>query len=223
MPVNLVLIGPPGSGKGTQALRLAKRFAVPHVSTGDILRQAVRDGSPLGKEVGAIIARGALVGDSLMAGLVRERLASPDTAAGFILDGFPRTAAQAEVLDQLMNGAPLVVALIEVADEEIVRRISSRRVCDSCGLTQSVSDLSDGQAESCPYCGGTLVRRDDDDPDTVRHRLTTYAAFAEPVIAYYRTRAGFISVDGLRQLEDVTTALVDAINRTLQALATDRR
>ena len=111
MSVNLVLIGPPGSGKGTQAIRLAKRFAIPHISTGDILRQAVRDGTPLGKEVSATIARGSLVGDTLISDLVRERLAQPDAASGFVLDGFPRTIVQAQVLDQIVGGAPLVVAL----------------------------------------------------------------------------------------------------------------
>ncbi len=218
MPVNLVLIGPPGSGKGTQALRLATRFAIPHVSTGDILRQAVRDQSPLGEEVGATIARGSLVSDALMAGLVRDRLAQPDTSRGFILDGFPRTVVQAEVLDRIVQGTPLIVALIAVADEAIVQRISSRRVCNSCQLTQSVSDRGDDQAESCPYCGGTLVRREDDGADTVRRRLATYASFAEPVVAHYRSRPGFVSVNGLQRLENVTAALIGVIHRKLEAL-----
>jgi adenylate kinase len=215
MPVNLVLIGPPGSGKGTQALRLAKRFSIPHISTGDMLRRAVRDGSPLGQTVGAIIARGELVGDDLMADLVRDRLAKPDTARGFILDGFPRTVAQAQVLDRLMNGMPLLIILIEVADDDIVRRLSSRRVCESCRITQSVSEAGNMPAESCPYCGGTLVRREDDDPGTVRHRLATYASFADPLIAHYRLRPGFISVDGQQRLEDVTAALIREITKKL--------
>jgi adenylate kinase len=211
MRVNLVLIGPPGCGKGTQALRLSRRFRIPHISTGDILRQAVRDGTPLGREVGEIIAKGSLVSDALVGELVRERLAQPDTSGGFILDGFPRTVAQAAMLDALLPGEPLVVALIAASDDEIVRRLSSRRICLSCGLTQSVADATEGQLESCPYCGGSLVRREDDEEATVRHRLATYAAFAGPIIAHYRTHPGFFSVDGLQPPDAVTAALVTGI------------
>ena len=216
MPVNLVLIGPPGCGKGTQAVRLAKRYAIPHISTGDILRDAVRSGSPLGREVAALVAGGALVSDELIAGLVRERLAQPDAAAGWVLDGFPRTVIQAQILDELVGRNTLVVALIEVADEEIIRRLGRRRVCDSCRLSQSVSDLPDGQIESCPYCGGTLVRREDDNAETVQHRLTTYSQFAAPVIAYYRPRRGFVVINGLQEPEQVTTSLFTEITRLLR-------
>jgi adenylate kinase len=209
--VNLVLIGPPGSGKGTQAGRLAKRYRIPHISTGDILRQAVRDGTPLGRQVDGIMARGTLVDDALMAGLVRERLARPDAADGFILDGFPRTVAQARMLDDFVQGRPLFIALIDVPNEAIVQRLSSRRVCESCGMTQSVSD-GEGEEDSCPYCGGALIRRGDDDPATVRRRLATYASYAEPVVAYYRARPGFIAVDGLRAPDQVTAALGRAID-----------
>ena len=219
MPVNLVLIGPPGCGKGTQALRLSKRFAIPHISTGDILRQAVRDGTPLGQEVSALIARGSLVSDALMADLVRQRLGFSDVSRGFILDGFPRTPAQAGVLDEIMTGTPLVVALIAVADAEIVQRLSSRRICQSCSLTQSVSDPAPAHIESCPYCGGTLVRRDDDEPETVRRRLATYASFAEPVIAFYRDRPGFFAVNGVQSLEDVSEALYTGITQRLPSSA----
>jgi adenylate kinase len=176
----------------------------------------VRDGTPIGLQVGATLARGSLVSDALMAELVRERLGRTDTASGFILDGFPRTVVQAGVLDEIMDGAPLVVALIDVKDEEIVQRLSSRRICESCSLTQSVSDPASDQAESCPYCGGTLVRRGDDDAATVRHRLATYASFALPVIAHYRTRPGFVSVNGLQPLEDVTRELVAEITRAAE-------
>jgi adenylate kinase len=211
MRPHVVLIGPPGSGKGTQAGRLAKRYRIPHISTGDILRQAVRDRTPLGRKVGEIMARGALVDDTLMSELVRERLARPDAASGFILDGFPRTVHQARALDEIVRRAPLIVALIEVSAEAIVQRLSNRRVCKSCGMTQSVSD-EDGQGESCPYCGGALIRREDDDPATVRHRLATYASSAEPVIAHYRAQPGFVAIDGLRPPDQVSTALAQAID-----------
>lgn len=210
MPVNLVLIGPPGGGKGTQADRLTRRFGIPHISTGDMLRQAVRDGTPLGQAVGALISRGSLVSDELITDIVRERLARGDTTVGFILDGYPRTETQARALDGLVDGAPLVIALIDVPPEAIVRRLSSRRVCESCSLTQSVSD-EDADADTCPYCGGRLIRRDDDEPETVRRRLATYASLADPVIAFYRERRGFFSVDGLRPLDEVTQSLVAGI------------
>jgi adenylate kinase len=211
--MNLVLIGPPGSGKGTQALRLAERYAVPHISTGDILRAAVRARSRLGLQVAATLASGALVGDTLMTNLVRERLGKRDAAAGFVLDGFPRTVVQARALDHMPAGPALVVALIAVADEEIVRRLGSRRVCDQCRITQSVSDATGHEAEPCPYCGGRLVRRQDDDPATVRHRLATYATFTDPVIAYYRARPIFGSIDGLQHPDAVTAALCAHIDR----------
>jgi adenylate kinase len=215
MPLRLVLIGPPGSGKGTQAVRLARRYRIPHISTGDILREAVRSGSALGQQVSALISRGALVEDRLMADLVRERLSQPDAAKGFILDGFPRTIVQAEVLDEIVANAPLVVVLIDVEDDEIVRRLSSRRVCESCRLTQSVSAGDEGSLETCPYCGGRLVRRSDDAEETVRLRLKTYASFAAPIVAFYRRRAGFVSVDGLRPPDEVTAALFREIDRVI--------
>jgi adenylate kinase len=220
----LVLIGPPGSGKGTQAVRLAERYNIPHISTGDILRAAVRAGSPLGRQVAETLASGGLVGDEVMTDLVRERLAHPDARQGFILDGFPRTVVQAQALDDMLEpssptfGAPpvaaslrasscLIVVLVAVADEAIVRRLSRRRVCASCAITQSVSEDTEPHADPCPYCGGSLVRRDDDEPATIRRRLATYASFAEPITSLYRIRARFASVDGLRHADEVTAAL----------------
>ena len=206
MRLNLVLIGPPGSGKGTQAVRIAEKYGIPHISTGDTLRAAVRAGTPLGRLVADTLAAGGLVGDDLMTGLVRERLNARDVERGFVLDGFPRTVAQAEALDAMVS-VPLVIALIEAADEEIVRRLGKRRVCASCGITQAVSADTEEQIDPCPYCGGTLVRRQDDDPATVSHRLSMYAQYAGPVIAYYRDRPTFGAVDGLRHPEEVTASL----------------
>lgn len=200
MALHLVLIGPPGSGKGTQAVRLARRYSVPHISTGDILRQAVRDDTPLGQQVKATIAGGSLVSDELITNLVTERLARGDAARGFLLDGFPRTLAQAAELDRLHQD--LIVVHIAASDEEIVRRLSSRRICQSCALTQSVSDNESN--EDCPYCGGLLIRREDDDPDTVRKRLATYATLAGPLIELYAQRRGYVFVDGLQSPDKVT-------------------
>ena len=208
-----MLLGPPGSGKGTQATRLADRLSLPHISTGDILRAAVKTGSSLGRQVAGIMASGGLVGDDLITDLARDRLAQPDAAHGFILDGYPRTAAQARALDSMRPADSLVVVLIQVPDEAIVMRMSSRRVCDSCGLTQSVSPDSKTDAEDCPYCGGALIVRPDDNPDTVRRRLATYAEAAMPVIEYYRPRALYGEVNGLQHADKVTAALLAHIER----------
>ena len=214
LQLNLVLIGPPGSGKGTQAVRLAERYGIPHISTGEILRAAVRAGSPLGLQVAATLASGGLVSDDLMTDLVRERLRQADAISGFILDGFPRTVVQAHALDEMLghtgsasDPCRLIVILVAVADDAIVERLSRRRLCSSCGITQSVSQDSEPQADPCPYCGGSLVRRDDDAPATIRRRLATYASFAEPITTLYRTRPRFASVDGLQHADEVTAAL----------------
>jgi adenylate kinase len=218
--VNLVLIGPPGCGKGTQAVRLAERYGIPHISTGEILRAAVRAGTPLGREVAATLASGSLVGDDMMFDLVRDRLAQPDVMGGFVLDGFPRTVAQARALDEMI-GAGTIVVLIEVPDAEIVRRMGTRRVCDACRLTQSVSDAFHPDSEPCPYCGGNLVRRPDDEPKTVRHRLATYAAFAAPIVEHYRSRPAFGSIDGTQRADKVMAAIVTHI-QTCQRHSAER-
>jgi adenylate kinase len=209
MPLNIVLIGPPGSGKGTQAARIARRYKLPHISTGDILRQAVRDDTPLGREVAATIAGGGLVSDELISSLVRVRLQQADTAGGFLLDGFPRTVEQATFLDTLQPD--LAVIHIDVPDDEIIRRLSTRRVCRSCRLTQSVS-ADEHTGEACPYCGGTLVRREDDDAETVRKRLATYATFAAPLIAHYRTRPRFMTIDGVKEPDKVSEDIFRGID-----------
>ena len=202
-----MLLGPPGSGKGTQAIRLAARYDVPHISTGDALRAAVKAGTSIGRAVKEVIDAGALVGDDLIADIVRERLAQQDAAAGCILDGYPRTAAQAATLDRMIDASALIVVHLAAEDDEIVRRLATRRVCDACAITQSVSHDTDPEREACPYCGGNLIRRQDDHPDTVRRRLETYASLAAPLIAFYADRATFHSVDGLQALDAVTASL----------------
>ncbi|HXW05115.1 MAG TPA: adenylate kinase [Vicinamibacterales bacterium] len=211
--VSLVIIGPPGSGKGTQAQRLAERYGIPHISTGAILRAAVREGTALGRQVEETLTRGGLVSDALMTDLVRDRLAQPDARRGFVLDGYPRTAAQAVALDSMLASAPPIVALIAVDDGEIARRLGLRRVCEACGITQSATDVSAEEGEPCPYCGGRLVRRQDDDPETVLNRLQTYATLAAPVIAHYERRPTYAAVDGLRAPDEVTATLRAHIDR----------
>ncbi len=209
-----MFIGPPGSGKGTQAVRVAERLSIPHISTGDILRAAVKADTPLGRAVAATLATGALVRDEVITDLVRERLRADDTGRGFILDGFPRTQAQARSLDEMRPPQSLIVILIDAADDAIVRRLSSRRVCDACAITQSVAPGDAAGHEMCPYCGGNLVRRVDDDPETVRRRLATYASVAAPVLEFYRARhdsTGLITVDGLRHADAVTAEILASV------------
>ena len=210
-----MLIGPPGCGKGTQAARLSQRLFIPHISTGDILRGAVKAGTALGRQVAGIMHAGGLVGDDLITDLVRERLAASDAARGFILDGYPRTAAQAAALDTMRAPDAFLVILIQVPHEAIVKRMSSRRVCDECSMTQSVSHESAADGEQCPYCGGNLVRRPDDHPDTVRRRLATYADVATPVIDYYRWRIGFGEVNGQQHADRVTASVLAHVDRGL--------
>jgi adenylate kinase len=213
IPVNVVLIGPPGCGKGTQAVRLAEQYAIPHISTGEILRAAVRDGSDLGRQVADILTKGSLVSDDLMTDLVRARLRESDVAPGLVLDGFPRTVGQSRALDDMLGIDTTIVILINVPDAEIVRRMGTRRVCDACRLTQSVADAFHPDSEPCPYCGGNLVRRPDDEPETVRHRLATYARYAVPVIEHYRTRLSFAVIDGVQHSDKVAAALAAHIDR----------
>ena len=206
-----MLIGPPGSGKGTQAARIAERLSIPHISTGDILRAAVKAQSPLGLQVAGIMAAGGLVGDGLITDLVRDRLTAADTGRGFILDGFPRTAAQAEALDTMRAPESFLVVLIDVPGEEIVKRMSSRRVCDSCAISQTAD--AEAERQGCPYCGGNLLRRPDDHPDTVRRRLATYTEACGPVADYYRRRPSFAAIDGLRHADAVTADVMECVAR----------
>jgi adenylate kinase len=199
----LVLLGPPGAGKGTQGERLAERLGIPKISTGDILRAAVAEGTPLGLEAKAYMDRGALVPDAVILGIMKETLSSPATLRGAILDGVVRTVPQAEGLDCLLGelGRPLTgVILFDISDEELVRRISGRTVCDRCQTPYT--GLEPGTR--CPKCGGTLVRRRDDEPDAVRNRLRVYQTQTAPVLSWYQSRgAPIVRVNALGTLDEV--------------------
>lgn len=212
MAVRLVMLGAPGAGKGTQAERVARERGVPRVSTGDILREAVQAGSALGKAAKAVMASGALVGDDVVIGIVRERLARPDAAAGFVLDGFPRTVAQAEALDEsLDDAAPLVVVDIEVPTEALVARLSARRICAACGW------LATPGATVCEKCGGPLVQRPDDTADVVRERLRVYERDTQPLVEFYRRRPTYRAVDGDQTPDGVARDVAAAIAAVLGA------
>ena len=210
MALNLIMLGPPGAGKGTQAEKFAKGHGIPKISTGDILRGAVKAGTPLGLQAKAIMDRGELVSDDVMVGIVRERLDQPDAAPGFILDGFPRTVAQAAALDGIMAGRdPLIVVDIAVPETELIRRLASRRICESCGLNAEGEAAASG---ICQRCRGKLKQRADDSEAVVRERLKVYHRNTEPLIDYYRARQTFRSVDGAQAPDQVAAALVAAVN-----------
>jgi adenylate kinase len=217
------MLGPPGAGKGTQAERFAREHGIPKVSTGDILREAVQSGSELGRRVAAVMDRGELVGDDLMIGIVRERLSRPDAIAGFVLDGFPRTAAQARALDELISArGPVICVEIQVPDEELVRRVKARRVCEDCGANAEVfenkaDELPDlcQNTDRCRSVGPKWVARSDDSASVVRERLKIYWRDTQPMIEYYSSRPTFRSIDGLQTPEQVREALVSAVASAL--------
>ena len=211
---NIVLIGPPGSGKGTQAIRISERYGIPMISTGDILRAAVKAGSPLGKRVQAIMTAGALVGDDLMIDLVRDRLAQADAARGFILDGFPRTLNQACVLDDMLSGRPVLPIVLVVPATELERRLGARRVCSQCKTLYTTGTLYGGSEEElCSKCGATLLRRDDDNLQTIRARLETYRNTSDPLIRHYQERSAIATIDGSRSPDLVWAAIMQVIEQ----------
>lgn len=202
----VVMLGAPGAGKGTQAERFAKSRGIPRISTGDILREAVQAGTPLGRAARTTMEAGRLVGDEIMIGVVKERLEKKDADAGFVLDGFPRTVAQAEALDKMLDqSAPLVIVDIEVPEEVLVRRLAERRICGNCGWNATPG------VETCARCGGQLVQRSDDGEDIVRERLHVYARNTQPLVEFYHRRPTFRSVDGDQTLESVAADLSAAV------------
>ncbi|AKI97906.1 adenylate kinase [Kosmotoga pacifica] len=212
--MNLVLMGPPGAGKGTQAKRISERYNIPHISTGDMLREAVAAGTDLGKKVFHILEKGLLVPDELMYEIVKERLRQEDASRGFILDGYPRTVAQAEVLDEILQelGKRLdVVLLITSTEDEVVKRISSRRVCPSCGRVYNLLTLKPKRDNICDDCGSELIQRKDDLPHTVRERYRIYKEKTAPVLEYYRSSGILKEIDGSRSLEKVSRDLFETL------------
>ena len=214
--MRLVLLGGPGAGKGTQARMLEKRLSVPQVASGDLLRAAVRKRSALGLEAKRHMDKGALVPDELVLKLVQERLHQPDAAAGFILDGFPRTVAQAETLSAFLKerGARLdkIIAII-VPDDEIVKRISGRRTCKSCGAMYHLIYDPPRNQDLCNSCNGELYQRDDDAEDTVRMRLEVFAATMRPLLEYYERSGLHAQIDGIGRPEEIQQRIVNALGR----------
>jgi len=197
--MRLVLLGPPGAGKGTQSAVLSKEYNIPHISTGDILREAVKSGSALGAKTKAFMDKGALVPDEVVIGIIAERLKSPDTKGGFILDGFPRTVKQALALDsalQSMSSGIDTAVYFETSPKVAIERLSGRRVCKSCGFNYHVKNMPPKQEGSCDKCGGELYQRPDDKEETVLNRLEVYEAETKPLIDYYTKKGILKKVSG---------------------------
>ena len=204
LALNVVMLGPPGAGKGTQAERFAGKHALPKISTGDILRDAIHADTELGRSAKTTIYAGGLVSDAVMIGIVGERLARADAARGFVLDGFPRTVNQAAALDEMMSGrGPLVVVDIVVPEEVLLRRLAARRICGSCGVNAQVDWMT-----TCGNCGGELKHRRDDNEAVVLERLKIYHRETKPIVDFYATRPTFRTIDG-NQPPDLVTAAMD--------------
>jgi len=210
--MRLVLVGPPGAGKGTQAQFLAAHYSIPHISTGDIFRANLKAGTELGNQAKSFMDRGELVPDSVTNEMVKDRLTHADAVQGFLLDGFPRNVAQAEVLREILNEkqTPLHAVLeFSLANEEIISRLSARRTCRDCG-GPSVG------VDKCPSCGGDVYQREDDKAEVIARRLEVYAESTEPIIAFYKNEGLLVSINAVGNVEDITANAISALSRIAQ-------
>lgn len=212
--MNIILLGPPGAGKGTQAKNISTRYHLPHISTGDILRQAITDESELGRRAKSFMDKGELVPDNIVVSLVRERLEEPDCKGGFLLDGFPRTVSQAVELDAILkaNDAEINFVLnINLSQAEVVKRLASRRVCGSCGRTYNLFYNPPTIDGACDECSADLYQRDDDSEDTVLNRMKVYSEQTEPLIDYYQRLGKLKDINGAATIERVFADIEEAI------------
>lgn len=210
--MRLVFLGAPGVGKGTQAKKIAKRFDIPHISTGDILRKEIKQGTGLGIKAGDFVKSGKLVPDDLIIDIIKKEILKPEADKGFIFDGFPRTSKQAESLDGMLSSLDLEldkVINIIVDEEEIVSRLTSRRMCGKCSHTLNVSSVKGGSA--CPVCGGELVKRKDDTEDVIRERLDVYDNQTKPLIEYYSQKGLLADIDGIGTEQEVTERILERL------------
>ncbi len=214
--MNIMLLGAPGAGKGTQSKFLIEKYGIPQISTGDILRAAVKEGTELGIKAKSCMESGALVSDDIILGIMRDRLAAADCQKGFILDGFPRTIAQAEGLEVMLNGMNKKlesVVAFAVEDKELIERLTGRRVCQACGASFHVAFNKPKAEGKCDYCGAELIQRKDDNVETVTNRLEVYKNQTAPLIDFYKARGVYFEVDGTSDIESINKAVVSILER----------
>lgn len=212
--MRLVLLGPPGAGKGTQASAIIKKYNIPHISTGDIFRANIKKGTELGKKAKAYMDKGQLVPDELVVSIVKDRLLEDDCKDGFLLDGFPRTVKQAEALDEELTKMELKldhVINIDVESDELIKRAVGRRICKNCGATYHIEFNPPKKEEECDVCGGELYQRDDDTEETVANRIEIYLKETKPLVDYYTKKGIIFSVDGKQAIEDVFKDIVKSL------------
>ncbi len=212
--MNLILLGAPGAGKGTQAEKISEHLSIPTISTGNIIREALKSGTEMGRKAQSFIESGSLVPDEVVIGIIKDRLAQDDCKNGFILDGFPRTIPQAEALDRMGIVIDRIID-IEVPDEKIARRVSGRRVCGSCGSSYHLDYKPSKEEGICDRCGGALIQRKDDQPDTVAQRLKVYHDETEPLKAYYEKSGKLVIVEGQEEVADTTRLTLLALTKPL--------
>lgn len=206
--MNIILLGAPGAGKGTQAVKIAEKYKIPHISTGDILRKNIKEGTPVGLKAKSYIDKGALVPDEVVIEIVKDRLEQDDCKNGYLLDGFPRTKPQAQALDEF--AVIDIVLNLDINLDILVDRLSGRRVCASCGATYHTSTYS---ADTCSQCGGKIIQRDDDLPDTIKARLKTYTLQTEPLISYYKEKNLLVDINANTNIETIFEDIVKALEK----------
>ena len=213
--MNIILMGLPGAGKGTQASEIVKKFPIPHISTGDMFRKAIKDETDLGKEAKSYMDRGELVPDEVTVGIVKERISEDDAKKGFLLDGFPRTIDQAESLSQIMSELDReidAVINIEVPEEELMNRLTGRRICEKCGTTYHLVFNPPKVEGICDIDGGKLYQREDDNPETVSNRLSVNVKQSKPILEYYDEKGILKNIDGSKEIDEVTNDVIDILD-----------
>lgn len=213
--MNIILMGLPGAGKGTQASEIVKKFPIPHISTGDMFRKAIKDETDLGKEAKSYMDRGELVPDEVTVGIVKERISEDDAKKGFLLDGFPRTIDQAESLSQIMSELDReidAVINIEVPEEELMNRLTGRRICEKCGTTYHLVFNPPKVDGICDIDGGKLYQREDDNPETVSNRLSVNVKQSNPILEYYNNKGVLKNIDGSKDIDEVTNDVIDILD-----------
>lgn len=213
--MNIILMGLPGAGKGTQASEIVKKFPIPHISTGDMFRKAIKDETDLGKEAKSYMDRGELVPDEVTVGIVKERISEDDAKKGFLLDGFPRTIEQAEALSDIMQelGRSIdAVINIEVPEEELMNRLTGRRICETCGTTYHLVFNPPKVDGVCDLDGGKLYQREDDNPETVANRLSVNVKQSKPILSYYQDKGVLENIDGSKDIKEVTSDVINILD-----------